>query len=240
MDLCESFMIIGCIFILQTVLLRINRSQYVSQMILMGSLLFVGLMVGNTYSGGLSSIMTIPRYEPPINTVQDLADSNLHWASTHDAWIFSILMATQPTVVKLLHNFETHPKEILHARALKQELAYSIERLPYGHFAIGEYIDEKSSYEYHYMIEDIYWENCVAMSTKTWPMMEHLDELILVIFQSGIQRYWEQQVRLIFLHKQRIRHFFECMYSYRLCQSMKIIMSSCPSEHHVIGKAVDL
>ncbi|XP_053691083.1 uncharacterized protein LOC128739612 [Sabethes cyaneus] len=197
-DLCESFMVIGCIFILQTVLLRINRSQFVSQMILMGSLLFVGLMVGNTYSGGLSSIMTIPRYEPPINTVQDLADSNLHWASTHDAWIFSILMATQPTVIKLLHNFETHPKEFLHSRALQQELAFSIERLPYGHFAIGEYIDEKSSYEYHYMIEDIYWENCVAMSTKTWPMMQHLDELILVIFQSGIQRYWEQQVVSIY------------------------------------------
>ncbi|XP_055543537.1 uncharacterized protein LOC129729082 [Wyeomyia smithii] len=197
-DICNSFMIIGSIFILQTVLLRINRSQFVSQIILMGSLLFVGLIIGNTYSGGLSSIMTIPRFEPPINTVQDLTDSNIHWAATQDAWIFSIRMATQPTIVKLLQNFETHPKEFLHTRALKGELAYSIERLPYGHFSIGEYIDEELSSKYQNMIEDIYWEYCVAMSTKTWPMVQHLDELILVIFQSGIQRYWEQKVVSIY------------------------------------------
>ncbi|XP_058823625.1 glutamate receptor ionotropic, delta-2-like [Topomyia yanbarensis] len=194
LDICTSFMTIGCIFILQTVRLSINRNVFVSQKIVVGSLLFVGLMIGNTYSGGLSSVMTIPRYEPPINTVQDLADSNMHWASTHDAWIFSILMATQPTIVKLLHNFEKHPKESLHRSALHQDFSFSIERLPYGHFAVGEYIDKETADKYHFMIEDIYWENCVAMSTKTWPMMEHLDELILVIFQSGIQRYWEQRV----------------------------------------------
>ncbi|XP_062556996.1 uncharacterized protein LOC134221839 [Armigeres subalbatus] len=193
-DLCESFMIIGSIFILQTVLLRINRSKLVSQMIIIGSLLFVGLMIGNVYSGGLSSIMTIPRYERPIDTVQDLADNNFPWASTHDAWIFSILMATQPTIIKILHNFQTHPKEVLHHHTKTLDLAYSVERLPYGHFAIGEYIDEEASHKFHLMIEDIYWENCVAMSTKTWPMMEQLDQLILTIFQSGMQRYWELQV----------------------------------------------
>ncbi|KXJ76291.1 glutamate receptor U1-like [Aedes albopictus] len=193
-DLCESFMIIGSIFILQSVLLRINRSKLMSQMIIMGSLLFVGLMVGNIYSGGLSSIMTIPRYERPIDTLEDLANSNLPWASTHDAWIFSILMATQPIIVKILHNFQTHPKEVLHAHTRKLDLAYSVERLPYNHFAIGEYIDEEASHRYHLMTEDIYWENCVAMSTKTWPMMDQLDQLILTIFQSGIQRQWELQV----------------------------------------------
>ncbi|XP_058448780.1 uncharacterized protein LOC131428754 [Malaya genurostris] len=194
LDISASFMTIGCIFILQTVLLRISQNKFASQMVMIGSLLIVGLMIGNAYSGGLSSVMTIPRYEPPINTVQDLADSNIHWATTHDAWIFSILMATQPMIVKILHKFETHPKEILHRRALDQELAYGIERLPYGHFAIGNYIDGEAAHIYQLMIEDIYWENCVAMSTKTWPMMEHLDQLILVILQSGIQRYWEQRV----------------------------------------------
>ncbi|XP_055633891.1 glutamate receptor ionotropic, delta-1-like [Toxorhynchites rutilus septentrionalis] len=194
LDVSESFMVVGSIFILQTVLLRINRNKFVSQMVLFASVLFVGLMVGNAYSGGLSSVMTIPRYEPPIDTIQELADSDMIWASTHDAWIFSILMATQPTIIKLLQNFQTHTKEVLHGHTKRRDISYSIERLPYGHFAIGEYIDEEASHDYHLMVEDIYWENCVAMSTKTWPMIERLDELILAIFQSGIQRYWEQQV----------------------------------------------
>ncbi|XP_058817468.1 uncharacterized protein LOC131680775 [Topomyia yanbarensis] len=194
LDICTSFMTIGCIFILQTVNLTVNRSTFVTQRIIMASLLFVGLMIGNIYSGGLSSLMTLPRYEQPINTVQDLADSNMHWASTHDAWTFSILMATQPTIVKLLHNFEKHPKEVLHRSAMHQAFSFGIERLPYGHFAVGDYIDKEIAHKYHFMIEDIYFEHCVAMSSKTWPMMEHLDALILVIFQSGIQRYWEQKV----------------------------------------------
>ncbi|EDS44681.1 conserved hypothetical protein [Culex quinquefasciatus] len=104
------------------------------------------------------------------------------------------IVLTQPTILKLLQNFETHPKEVLHRHAIQQDLAYSVERLPYGHFAIGEYIDREVSHYFHLMIEDIYWENCVAMSTKTWPMMDHLDGLILRVFESGIQRYWELQV----------------------------------------------
>uniref|UniRef100_A0A182Q9U2 Ionotropic glutamate receptor C-terminal domain-containing protein n=1 Tax=Anopheles farauti TaxID=69004 RepID=A0A182Q9U2_9DIPT len=193
-DVCSSVMEVMSIFILQAVLMRTNRNPFTSQMILIGSLLTVGLMVGNAYSGGLASVMTVPRFEKPIDTVQDLADRNLHWGSTHDAWIFSIQLATQPTIVKLLANFVTYPKDVLHEHAKRRSLAYSIERLPYGHYAIGEYITDELAAQYEIMLEDIYWENCVAMATKTWPLMHELDELTLVIFQSGIQRYWEWQV----------------------------------------------
>ncbi|XP_052902796.1 probable glutamate receptor [Anopheles moucheti] len=193
-DVCESMMGVISIFILQAVLLRTIRNPFSSQMILIGSLLIVGLMIGNAYSGGLASVMTVPRYEKSIDTVQDLADRNLRWGSTHDAWIFSIQLATQPTIVKLLNNFVTNPKDVLHEEAKHRNLAYSIERLPYGHYAIGDYITDEVSNNYEIMLEDIYWENCVAMATKTWPLMNELDELTLVIFQSGIQRYWELKV----------------------------------------------
>lgn len=92
-------MAIISIFILQSVLIRTTRNPYCSQMILIGSILFVGLMIGNAYSGGLASVMTVPRFEKSIDTVQDLADRNLRWGSTHDAWIFSIQLATQVSVL---------------------------------------------------------------------------------------------------------------------------------------------
>ncbi|XP_035776017.1 uncharacterized protein LOC118458019 [Anopheles albimanus] len=193
-DVCESVMVIMAIFILQTVLLRINKTPIVSQMLLIGSLLLVGLMIGNAYSGGLASVMTVPRFEKSIDTVQDLADRNLRWASTHDAWIFSIQLATQPTIVKLLQNFGTYPKDVLHEHAKRRDMGYSIERLPYGHYAIGEYITDSVIGNFEIMLEDIYWEACVAMATKTWPLMNELDELTLLVFQSGIQQYWESKV----------------------------------------------
>lgn len=100
----------------------------------------------------------------------------------------------QPTIVKLLESFVTYPKDVLHEHAKQRNLAYSIERLPYGHYAVGDYITDVVSSNFEIMLEDIYWENCVAMATKTWPLMDELDELTLRIFQSGIQRYWELEV----------------------------------------------
>lgn len=35
------------------------------------------------------------RYENPIDTVQQLVDSDMEWGATHDAWIFSILLSTE-------------------------------------------------------------------------------------------------------------------------------------------------
>lgn len=77
---------------------------------------------------------------------------------------------------------------------MKQDFSFSIERLPYGHYAIGEYVTEESVGNYQIMINDIYYELCVAMSTKTWPMMSYLDKLILQITESGVQQFIELDV----------------------------------------------
>lgn len=114
--------------------------------------------------------------------------------STHDAWIFSIQLATQPIILQLLDKFRTSTKEILEQRAIKRDLSFSIERLPYQHYAIGEYVTETAVNNYHLMLEDIYYELCVAMSTKTWPLLSYLDDLILQIAQSGIQQFVELDV----------------------------------------------
>lgn len=114
--------------------------------------------------------------------------------STHDAWIFSILLATQPMILQLLSKFKTLSKENLEQRAWKQDMSFSIERLPYGHYAVGEYITEKTVYDYQTLTNDIYYEMCVAMGTKTWPLMSQLDDLILQIFESGMQKYVELDV----------------------------------------------
>lgn len=41
------------------------------------------------------------------------------------------------------------------------------------------------------MRHDIYYDYCVAMTYKTWPLKGIADEAILRIAQSGIQHYWE-------------------------------------------------
>lgn len=97
-------------------------------------------------------------------------------------------------ILQLLDKFHTFSKEILEDRAMKEDFSFSIERLPYGHFAIGEYVTEEAVNNYQIMINDIYYELCVAMSMKTWPLMSYLDDLILQIAQSGVQQYVELDV----------------------------------------------
>lgn len=97
-------------------------------------------------------------------------------------------------ILQLLAKFHTFSKGVLEWHAEKQDFSFSIERLPYGHYAIGEYVTEETVDKYQIMINDIYYELCVAMSTKTWPLMSYLDKLILQILESGIQQYVELDV----------------------------------------------
>lgn len=47
-------------------------------------------------------IINIHRFEAPIDTAQQLASSHLEWGATHDAWIFSIIDATQVIAFNLI------------------------------------------------------------------------------------------------------------------------------------------
>lgn len=46
------------------------------------------------------------------------------------------------------------------------------------------------------MPSDIYWEYCVAMSSKTWSLLPNFNEFIMRVAQSGIQKNWELMVNL--------------------------------------------
>lgn len=66
-----------------------------------------------------------------------------------------------------------------------------------GSFAIGEYITEEALEYLQLMTTDIYYEYALGMSYKTWMLRPNLDEMILNVFQSGMQRYWEGEVNEI-------------------------------------------
>lgn len=152
-------------------------------------------MVGNAYSGGLASIMTVPQYEPPIDTPHDMAEHDLEWGGTQDAWTFSVLLATQPDIVKVVQLFSAKTDEALHARTRTADFGFGLERLPYGSFAIGEYIDEAAMEWLQLMRENIYYEYTLAYTVRMWPLRDELDAWIARVVQSGMQSMWEWQVR---------------------------------------------
>ncbi|KAM3962355.1 glutamate receptor ionotropic, delta-2 [Aphomia sociella] len=181
-----------------------------------GWLLISGLVLDNAYGGGLASVFTVPKYEPSVDTVRDLVDRNLEWGATHDAWIFSIARSQDPLVKQLINLFRVKPADELKKKSLTRTIALSIERLPAGYFAVGDYITKEAMLDLTLMQEDFYYEQCVAMLRKSSPYTEKLSQLVGRLHQSGLMIAWENQVSLKYLN-------FEVQLEVRLSRSKKDI-----------------
>lgn len=88
-----------------------------------------------------------------------MAQHNLEWGATQDAWIFSILLATQvlekafhamhtlstgkmcvpspfqPDIKKVVDLFRPQPEDDLHKRTKTGDFGFSVERLQYGQWS---------------------------------------------------------------------------------------------------------
>lgn len=158
-------------------------------------MLFTSIVIlTSSYSSGLASSLTIPRYSGAIKTVKDLVESDVLWGAPSDAWIFSIMEDSRPDYVKLLGKFILANESTLKERGLGR-FSYSVERLPDGYYAVGDYVEyENLVKNLRIMKEDLYWEQCVFMLRKSSVLLPLLDDLLLRIAQSGIVKVLEFQV----------------------------------------------
>ena len=68
-------------------------------------------------------------FEHPINTVEDLARSDMLWAAASEVWTFSIQGATEPNLIHITHNFIVMTNEEMLVHAYAGDMAFAIERL---------------------------------------------------------------------------------------------------------------
>ncbi|KAI5632104.1 ligand-gated ion channel domain-containing protein [Phthorimaea operculella] len=143
-----------------------------------GWLIVAGLILCNAYGAGLASTFTVPKFERAIDTIQDILDTKAEWSATHDAWIFSITLSQEPRIKQLVRQFKIHNFEELKRRSYTRNLLFSVEKLPSGSFAIGEYITEEAVGEFRLMQEDFYYEQNVAMLRKSSMYTQKISALI--------------------------------------------------------------
>ncbi|KAK9892095.1 hypothetical protein WA026_018297 [Henosepilachna vigintioctopunctata] len=182
-------------------LLKISLSQGLTKTVNNGHLpvriilvifLLMYSILDSTYFSGLASIMTIPRFEQPINTVSDLAQENVNIFAISDAWIFSIEKAEDEEYVKILSNFHIASDE--QRELSKQENnAFFIERLPFNNYAINDYIKEDVIENYHLMEEDVYWEYTRFFLRKSSVFTQIFDVFLLHLMENGIASRWQQE-----------------------------------------------
>ncbi|KYB26331.1 hypothetical protein TcasGA2_TC034795 [Tribolium castaneum] len=151
------------------------------------------LLISSSYSSGLSSVMTVPRYDKAIRTIKDLASSGLPWGATSDAWLISLRQVNEEDYKIIKNRFVVKKEDDLTASSRLHNFGFSLERLPYGHYAVGPYIKPDVIANYRIMQEDIYWEQCIFVIRKNSVLLSLLDNLILRVFEAGLEAYWENE-----------------------------------------------
>ncbi|XP_066262231.1 glutamate receptor ionotropic, kainate 4-like [Euwallacea similis] len=168
---------------------------------LMGLVFMTALILTTSYDGGLATIMAIPRYEAPINTIQDLLEKDdLLWAATSEGWILSIENSSEPSLRKLVSRFRRIPNEtILEQLSWKGQFGFAIERLLNGDYAVGTFIKQDVIQNYHLMTNDFYFELCVLMLRKSSILLPRVDVIILRSFDAGLILFWQNQAALEYM-----------------------------------------
>ncbi|XP_048512156.1 uncharacterized protein LOC105691216 isoform X2 [Athalia rosae] len=166
----------------------VNRA---SSRVLVLALLLVSLLISTSYGSGLSSVLTVPRFEKPINTIEDLEASGIRWSAPHEAWIFSLYGSNESWLLNLIDHFVVLPPNLTTAKAYEAEMGFCVERLPGGNYAIQDYLPSDAVEHLHLMSGDIYWTYTVSMLKKSSPFTERYATLELELLASGIPSYWE-------------------------------------------------
>ncbi|XP_058119677.1 glutamate receptor ionotropic, delta-1-like [Anopheles ziemanni] len=175
------------------------RSDLWSCVFLFASLLLAGFMVSNLYSGGLASVMTVPQYEKSIDTVVDFAANGMWWYGPTPYCTEEILNATEPHLKQILTTFKVATLEETQRLTRAGDSAFIIEQAQHGNFAPSNFLDRDTSTMFQALRDDIYFQNCAALMTKTNPLREVLNAYILQVQQSGILYHWGTTVAIRYL-----------------------------------------
>ncbi|XP_055633894.1 uncharacterized protein LOC129774211 [Toxorhynchites rutilus septentrionalis] len=190
-NIARNFLNLLAIFLQQTVNIRKpNPSGDILNVML---LMFTFNLV-NTYSSRNASLKTIPLFGPSIDTIEDLAQSDLIWLQMHDTWTLSLYSSENPTIIKLISKFRAESPPMLRELADQGNVAFAIARSNNGNLMIGEWITAENIHKYQVMKEDLFYNYDIFMATKTWPLMEQVNMLAMRTVEANIRQYQELNV----------------------------------------------
>jgi hypothetical protein len=72
------------------------------------------------------------RYERPIDTAKELADSDVPWGHVHDAWVWSLLDSDDPISKTLVRHFRVLTENEMTALMTRGQTAFPVEKLAGG------------------------------------------------------------------------------------------------------------
>uniref|UniRef100_A0A8W7PCZ0 Ionotropic glutamate receptor C-terminal domain-containing protein n=1 Tax=Anopheles coluzzii TaxID=1518534 RepID=A0A8W7PCZ0_ANOCL len=162
------------------------RTDLWSCVCLFASLLLAGFMVSNLYSGGLASVMTVPKYEKSIDTVVDFAATGMKWFGPTPYCLEEIWNASEPHLQQIQKTYIAAGPEEMNRYAHMGGSGFIVEQAQHGNFAPSNFLDRQVSTTLQPLKDYVYTQNCAALITNTNPLRSNLNEYILRVQQSGL------------------------------------------------------
>ncbi|XP_037823173.1 uncharacterized protein LOC119611595, partial [Lucilia sericata] len=174
----------------------------VASRIFLAFLLCATITLENTYSGQLKSILTMPLFNEPVDTMHKWSLTGWKWAAPSIIWVHTVENSDLAMEQRLAKQFEVKDYEFLYNATFWDNYGFGVERIYSGSFSFGDYITGAALENKIVPKDDLYFDWTRAVSIRGWPLMPLLDRHISFCLETGIYIHWERHFSYKFLDHQ--------------------------------------
>ncbi|KAH8383357.1 hypothetical protein KR009_008155 [Drosophila setifemur] len=169
----------------------------------LATLLCATITLENIYSGQLKSMLTIPFYSAPVDTMEKFAQAQWKWAAPAIIWVHTVQSSDLATEQILTRNFEVHDYSYLSNASFMPNYGLGIERLASGSLSVGDYVSTEALENRIVLRDDLYFDYTRAVSIRGWVLMPELDKHIRICQETGLYVHWELEMIVKYMDKKK-------------------------------------
>ncbi|XP_022227090.2 uncharacterized protein LOC111077214 [Drosophila obscura] len=157
----------------------------------LATLLCATITLENIYSGQLKSLLTVPFYSAPVDTIEKWSQAGWKWAAPSIIWVHTVASSDLLTEQILTKNFEVRDYSFMANASFSPNYGLGIERLASGSLSVGNYVPAEALENRIVLHDDLYFDWTRAVSIRGWTLMPELDKHILTCLETGLYVHWE-------------------------------------------------
>ncbi|XP_030371626.1 uncharacterized protein LOC115621922 [Scaptodrosophila lebanonensis] len=169
--------------------------------IFLATLLCATITLENIYSGQLKSLLTVPIYSAPVDSVQKWAQADWKWAAPSIIWVHTVENSDLVQEQILARNFEVRDYDFLYNASFSPNYGLGVERLASGVFNFGNYVTSTAVENRIVLRDDLYFDWTRAVSIRGWTLMPALNRHIRTLQEMGLYVHWEMEYIVKYLDK---------------------------------------